>query len=135
MRFPCSFLTKKGPSQHRKATGFCTDVSLTASAQATSCETQGEEKIRFKYNPATNRWQRVAADRVDADKYSIEKWEEGGVGVIQTKSGGSYTVSIASAHLHLAYAFKVLASRGILDSFCCLPSGLSPSPFSTASPS
>ncbi|KAK9805424.1 hypothetical protein WJX73_004246 [Symbiochloris irregularis] len=55
-------------------------------------ETQGEEKIRFKWDAANQRWKRVTADMDETDKYSLEKWEEGGVGVIQTKTGGTYTV-------------------------------------------
>ena len=53
---------------------------------------QGDEKIRFKWDAANQRWKRITAEMDETDKYSLEKWEEGGVGVIQTKTGGTYTV-------------------------------------------
>ena len=53
---------------------------------------QGDDKIRFKYDAANNRWKRITAEMDETDKYTLEKWEEGGVGIIKTKTGGTYTV-------------------------------------------
>lgn len=51
-----------------------------------------EDNIRFKWDPANARWTRIKADKDKTGKYGMEKWEEAGAGVVQTKSGGSYTV-------------------------------------------
>jgi len=38
----------------------------------------------------------VKASRSNSEKYTLEKWEEGGMSTIQTKTGGSYVVSTGS---------------------------------------
>lgn len=40
-----------------------------------------------------SRWERVKASRANAELYSMENWEKGGVSTIQTKSGTAYVVS------------------------------------------
>ena len=53
-----------------------------------------EGDVRFKWDAANARWRRVTAEKDEEGKYTLDKWEEGGVGVVQTKSGGAYTVNI-----------------------------------------
>ena len=52
--------------------------------------------ICWRWNPAQSRWERVkpGSGRDKTGKYSLEKWEEGGVSTIQTKTGGSYVVKL-----------------------------------------
>lgn len=53
----------------------------------------GDVEPRFKYDFANSRWIRVKkGSKFDTDKYTPEKWEEGGATVVTPKSGTAYTV-------------------------------------------
>ena len=56
--------------------------------------------MRFKWDAANARWRRVEAAKDEEGKYTLDKWEEGGVGIVKTKSGGSYTVRTSFRVVH-----------------------------------
>eukprot|EP00884_Botryococcus_braunii_P023268 jgi/Botrbrau1/9625/Bobra.0131s0005.1 len=74
-----------------------------------------DDEVRFRWNPAQSRWESVTAARDKGGKYSLDKWEAGGVATIQPKSGAAYTVwPVIHANLTKA-KLKSLPAQEVLD--------------------